>query len=67
MVNMTFFQQIPQIVYSTIISQLIEVFLCFLSLTDKYIYQLKSYLISGKMNKISDIIKCLRFKLNIFF
>ena len=32
-----FFQQIPQITYSTIISQIIEVFLCFLSLTDKYI------------------------------
>ena len=31
------------------------------------IYQLKSYLISGKMKKISDIIRCLRFKLNIFF
>ena len=36
-----FFQQIPQIVYSTIISQIIEVFLCFLSMTDKYIFQIK--------------------------
>ena len=37
-----FFQQIPQIVYTTIISQLIEVFLCYLSLTDKHIYQIKN-------------------------
>ena len=35
-------QQIPQIIYSTIVSQLIEVFLCFLSLTDKHIYQIKN-------------------------
>ena len=36
-----FVQQIPQIVYSTILSQLIEVFLCFLSLTDRAFYQIK--------------------------
>ena len=61
------FQQIPQITYSTIISQLIEVFLCFLSLTDKYMYQFKSYLISGKINRNQEIIRCIRLKLNIFF
>ena len=33
-----FIQQIPQIIYSTIISQLIEIFLCYLSLTDKHYY-----------------------------
>ena len=37
-----FVQQILQILYSTAISQLLEVFLCFLSLTDKYFYQIKS-------------------------
>ena len=36
-----FIQQIPQIIYSTITSQLIEIFLCYLSLTDKYFYQIK--------------------------
>ena len=36
-----FIQQIPQIVYSTIVSQLIEILLCFLSLTDKHFYQIK--------------------------
>ena len=30
-----FIQQIPEITYSTIVSSLIEIFLCFLSLTDK--------------------------------
>ena len=62
-----FLQQIPQIIYSTIFSQLIEVFLCFLSLTDKYIYQIKSYLKTDKKNEISNIIKCIRVKLLIFF
>ena len=62
-----FIQQIPQIVYSTIISQLIEVFLCFLSLTDKYVYQIKSILKTGYKNKILKIISCINIKLYIFF
>ena len=62
-----FVQQIPKITYSTIISQLIEVFLCFLSLTDKHIYRIKSFLIKGKMKKIKKIIKCMKIKLIIFF
>ena len=36
-----FIQQIPQIIYSTIISQIIEVLLCFLTLTDKHMYEIK--------------------------
>ena len=55
-----FFQQIPQITYSTIISQLIEIFLCFLSLTDKYIYQIKSFSTSGKLNKIRKITRIIK-------
>ena len=62
-----FIQQIPQITYSTIISQIIEVFLCFLSLTDKYIYQIKSNLIDGNTKNIKDIVNCMRIKLIIFF
>ena len=37
-----FIQQIPQIIYTTIVSQIMEIFLCYLSLTDKYIYQIKN-------------------------
>ena len=62
-----FFQQIPQIVYSTIISQLIEVFLCFLSLTDKHIYRIKSMIKNDKRNLIAKIIKCMYIKLIIFY
>ena len=45
-----FIQQIPQIVYTTIISQLIEVFLCYLSLTDKHIYNIKNLSKSSEKN-----------------
>ena len=62
-----FFQQIPQITYSTIISQLIEVLLCFLSLTDKYIYQIKILLVKEKSNLIKKIIKCMFIKLIFFY
>ena len=62
-----FIQQIPQITYSTIISQIIEVFLCFLSLTDNYIYQIKSYFLRGKAYKIPKIIKIIKIKLIFFY
>ena len=42
-----FIQQIPEITYSTIITLIIEIFLCYLSLTDKYFYLLKSSLVKG--------------------
>ena len=63
-----FVQQIPQIIYSTIVSQALEVFLCFLSLTDKYIYQIKE-LRTKKNSKesILKIIKIINIKLIGFF
>ena len=61
-----FIQQIPQIVYSTIISQLIEIFLCYLSLTDKHYYQIKN---ANKVKKSSmiGIMKCIQLKVIFFF
>ena len=61
-----FVQQIPQIVYSTIVSQLIQVFICYLSLTDKYFYQIKNLNIRAK-EKISKVIKCVKLKIYFFF
>ena len=60
--------KIPQIIYSTIVSQLIEVFLCFLSLTDKHIYQIKN--LEGKeknLKNIKKIFKCIKTKLVFYF
>ena len=63
-----FVQQIPQIIYSTIVSQIIEVFLCFLSLTDKHIYQIKSLEININNSKvIKEVLKCIKIKLVIYF
>ena len=63
-----FFQQIPQIIYSTIISQLLEVFLCYLSLTDKHIYQI-NYLKGNEENRqlIFKILRIIKIKLIAFF
>ena len=61
-----FIQQIPQIVYSTLVSQLIEVLLCFLSLTDKHYYQVKN-LDEFTRNKIFPILKCIKKKIAFFY
>ena len=62
-----FIQQIPQIVYTTIISQLIEIFLCYLSLTDKHIYQIMDSAPTIKKKEIITILKCIKIKLVLFF
>ena len=62
-----FIQQIPQIIYTTIISQLIEVFLCYLSLTDKHIYYIKNSIQTKEKNEVLKVIKCIKIKLIIFF
>ena len=61
-----FYQQIPQIVYSTLVSQLIELLLCFLSLTDKHFYQIK-YLSESARYNMFNIIKCMKIKIAIFY
>ena len=62
-----FIQQIPQIVYTTIISQLMEIFLCYLSLTDKHIYNIKDLNQAFEREKIRSILKCIKIKLVSFF
>ena len=73
-----FVQQIPQIIYSTIVSQLIELLLCFLSLTDielllcflsltyKHYYQVKESNLKNSNNLIK-IVKCIKIKINLFY
>ena len=60
-----FIQKIPQILYSTIISKIFEIFLCYLSLTDKPIYKLKKLKIDNP-SKTKEF-KCINNKLIIFF
>ena len=60
-----FVQQIPKIIYSTIFLNVMDLFVCYLSLTDKHIYQIKEL----KNNKaaIFEILKCIKIKLIGFF
>ena len=62
-----FIQDIPQLVYSTIFSQLIEVFICFLSLTDKYFYELKDNTMKKKLIKFLKISRVINLKLSSFY
>ena len=61
-----FIQQIPQIIYSTAVSKIIETFLCFLSMTDKYYYEIKD---NNRLSKtyLLKIIKCIKIKIAFFF
>ena len=63
-----FIQQIPQIVYSTILSQSLELFLCYLSFTDKHIYQIKKLQTKIRnKDEIFKILKCIKIKLVVFY
>ena len=61
-----FIQQIPQIIYSKIVSNLLEVFLCYLTMTDAHFYELKK-LNNKNTNKMKSIYRCIKIKLIIFF
>ena len=60
-------QQIPQILYSTIITKLSEIFLCYLCMTDKPIYQIKNLIVNNSLTNMKFIYKCINIKLIIFF
>ena len=61
-----FIHQIPQIGYSTLISKLIEIFLCYLSIADTHYYHIKDCKKISKSSMIG-IIKCIRIKIEFFF
>ena len=61
-----FIQQIPQIIYSTAVSKLIELFVCFLSMTDKHYYEIKNNNQLTK-NYLLKTIKIIKIKLAFFF
>jgi hypothetical protein len=66
--NWDFLQNIPQIIYSLIISQALQVFICFLTLSDKHVYQIKK-LKYDKVNRLPILktYRCIKIKLCLFF
>ena len=63
-----FISQIPQIVYSTIISETMDKLLKYLSLSEKEIYEVKrNKNLKGIPDVINKLIKCLKIKFFFFF
>ena len=61
-----FIQQFAQIAFSTLATQLIEVLICYLSLTDKHYYEIKNLEKDEKHNLFS-ILECIKRKIAVFF
>ena len=61
-----FIQQLPQILYSTIVSLIIEILIGILSYTDINIYQVRQ-IEKATIDKIEIILKKIKIKLLIFF
>ena len=64
-----FIQQLPQMVYSSIVTNVFEIFLCYLSLTDKHYYEIKNLDQSNKQKKkeINKIYNCIKIKISFFY
>ena len=65
-----FYQHITQTIYSVAVSQIIEVFICFLSLTDKHYYKIKNMNkveTVDKKTQIFQVLRCIKLKLLGFF
>jgi len=66
--ELTFVQKIPQFLFTLIATHIIEVILCFFSMTDTHIYEIKSLQKGQKNNeRILDIIDCMKRKIVTFF
>ena len=61
-----FIQHIPQMIYSTIVSQVIQILINFLSLIDKHFYEIKKIKTNKEIRK-KKIIKCIKIKIIYFF
>ena len=66
--DMTFVQKLPQLLFTLISAHIIEVILCFLSLTDTHVYEIKALPMNDKKtgDKIMDILSKIQRKLTAF-
>ena len=66
--DFTFIQKLPQLLFTLIVSHIIEVLLCFLSMTDTHVYEIKA-LPNDKSSgeKIMNILDLIKRKLVAFF
>ena len=61
-----FIQQIPQIIYSSIVTMVIEILIGFLSYTDNNIYQIRQ-IEEYNPEKVKKIVRTIKIKLIVFF
>ena len=67
-VHYFFKYQILQIAISVAINYIVDIILCFLTMSDKFIYEIKSFDKKGfNGNKIFNILKCIKIKILIFY
>ena len=66
--NFTFVQKLPQLIFTLIGAHILEVILCYLSLTDVHVYEIKALPPKEKKNgqKIMDILSRIQRKLTAF-
>ena len=64
-----FIDQFAQMVYSTIISQILQIYVNYLTMTDIHYYQLKELKKEGKLSReiILSTIKCIKIKIIVYF
>ena len=63
-----FGNQISQIIYSIIINKVLEIFICYATLTDKYIYKIMGFKINLRQkNNTIKIFKCINIKIIVYF
>ena len=66
--NWSFWQKLPQLLFVLIANHIIEVYLCYLSMTDSAIYAIKAIAKKPKRNKkVVDIMDSMKRKLVAFF
>ena len=66
--DFTFVQKIPQLLFTLIAAHIIEVILCYLSMTDIHVYQIKALPKDEKIGeRVLDIMDCMKRKLTGFF
>ena len=66
--DFTFVQKLPQLLFTLIVAKILETILCYLSLTDTHVYEIKSLPNDkDKGEKILDILECIKRKIVAFF
>ena len=65
----SFISQLAQMIYSTIISQILQIFINYLTMTDIAYYKIKELKKENNINKMKSlsIIKCIKYKIIIFY